>query len=30
MVRFTLDAGGELDEANEANNVLERVCPLVA
>jgi hypothetical protein len=30
MVRFTFDARGEVDEVNEANNVVERVCPLAA
>jgi CARDB len=29
-VRLILDARGEVDEADEANNVVERVCPLLA
>ena len=30
IVRFTLDARGEVDEVDEARNVTERVCPLSA
>jgi CARDB protein len=30
IVRFIVDAGSEVDEANEANNVAERVCPVAA
>jgi CARDB protein len=30
IVRFTLDARGEVDEVDEATNVTERVCPLAA